>query len=322
MAVEISAIVCTRNRAGFLKKCLHGLLQQSLEPDRYEVIVVDNGSTDTTQEVLKGFSGNPLIKGIFEPVPGLSRARNRGLEEARAPFVGYIDDDAVPGEKWLESALQTFTNCRPQPDWVGGPVTLEWEVARPSWINDDLSAPLGWVHWGDVPRVLSEQEWLIGANSCFKKETLVGCGGFDERLGRKGPCLLSGEETQIKKKIEASGGHLYYHPLVTVRHFVPAERVQPGWYYRRYFWGGVTDRLMRATVSRGERVSSGVATQGDSSLSAKLNRVLTNFINACGFVVSEEKTIQGRIYVAYVLGWCYGLIRWPIVGGCDEQTSQ
>ncbi len=309
MSVEISAIICTRNRAAFLEKCLCGLLKQTISPDHFEIIVVDNGSTDNTTEVLAKFADNPLVRVTTEPVAGLSRARNRGLKEAKAPYVGYIDDDAVPGERWLEAALEVFHGINPQPDWVGGPVTLEWEVAKPGWINEELSAPLGWVDWGDVPRPLNTSEWLIGANSCFRKDCLERLGGFDERLGRQGSCLLSGEETQIKKKIEASGGMLYYHPDVTVRHFVPADRVKTSWFYRRYFWGGVTDCFMKKTLSQKGLTEEVVQLPIDSQ-QCQMSRLLGNILPAAGLSLSVTKTIHARIYISYVLGWLFGMVRW------------
>lgn len=309
MPVEISAIVCTRNRAAFLEKCLCGLLKQTLNPDRYEVIVVDNGSTDNTSDILSRFADNPLVRVFFEPVPGLSRARNRGLKEAASLYVGYIDDDAVPCERWLEAALEAFHGNDPEPDWVGGPVTLEWEVEKPAWINEELSAPLGWVNWGDFPRPLTTSEWLIGANSCFKKDCLEKFGGFDERLGRKGSSLLSGEEIQIKKKIEATGGMLYYHPEVTVRHFVPAARVKTSWFYRRYFWGGVTDYYMKKTFLQDCSVENPVPAPLDS-LQSRMVRVIRNIYCATGLCLSPTKMIHARIYISYVFGWLYGTVQW------------
>ena len=308
MVIEISAIVCTRNRAPFLQKCLKGLLRQTLSPERYEIVVVDNGSTDNTKDVLEQFADNPLVRIIYEPIAGLSRARNRGWQESRAPYIGYIDDDAVAGERWLEDALWSFQNYRPEPDWVGGPVTLEWEVLKPDWINEELSVPLGWVHWGDSPRPLQNTEWLIGANSCFSRKCLERHGGFDERLGRIGACLLSGEETQLKKKIESAGGMLYYHPGVTVRHFVPAARAVPSWFYRRYFWGGVTDCYLQKTLASKSSTGDVVELPMDS-LKVRMSRLFGNILRATGLSFSARKTIHARIYIFYVFGWLFGIAR-------------
>ncbi|MBU1567474.1 MAG: glycosyltransferase [Proteobacteria bacterium] len=309
MPVEISAIICTRNRAAFLEKCLCGLIKQTLNSDRYEIIVVDNGSTDNTPEILFKFADNPLVHVVTEPIAGLSRARNRGLKEAKSLYVGYIDDDAVPCERWLEAALEAFQGSNPEPDWVGGPVTLEWEVEKPVWINEELSAPLGWVNWGDSPRPLTASEWLIGANSCFRKDCLEKFGGFDERLGRKGSSLLSGEEIQIKKKIEATGGMLYYHPDVTVRHFVPAARVKTSWFYRRYFWGGVTDCYMKKTFLNDCSVENEVQLPVNS-FQSRMTRLLGNIFYATGLSFSVTKTIHARIYISYVCGWLFGIVQW------------
>ena len=288
-------------------------MRQTLSSDRYEIIVVDNGSTDNTQEVLAKFADNPLVRLIYEPIAGLSRARNRGWQESQASYIGYIDDDAVAGEKWLEDALWSFRNFLPEPEWVGGPVTLEWETAKPEWIDEELSVPLGWVNWGDLPRPLKKTEWLIGANSCFGRKCLEKHGGFDERLGRQGACLLSGEETQLKKKIESAGGVLYYHPGVTVRHFVPASRVETSWFYRRYFWGGVTDCYMNRTLPQSKASGDEVQLFTDllkNSLQNRIARLVGNIFLATGLSLSATKTIHARIYISYVFGWLYGIARW------------
>ena len=139
----IAAVICTRDKAHFLDKCIKNLLEQSLDREKYEILVVDNGSTDTTGDIIKSFADEAVIRSVYEPVVGLSRARNTGWKNAKGQYVGYIDDDAIAGEKWLESALWCFENLCPIPDWVGGPINLEWETTSPDWINEELSVPLG-----------------------------------------------------------------------------------------------------------------------------------------------------------------------------------
>ncbi|NQT02512.1 MAG: glycosyltransferase family 2 protein [Planctomycetes bacterium] len=245
----ITAVICTRDRAHFLDKCIKSLLEQSLDREKYEILVIDNGSTDTTGDIIKCFADEAVIRSVYEPVIGLSRARNTGWQNAKGQYVGYIDDDAVAEEGWLESALWCFENLSPMPDWVGGPINLDWESTSPDWINQELSVSLGKVYWGDERSRLRNDQRLGGGNSFFPKSRLKELDGFDERLGRKGKTFLSNEETHIQRRIEAQGGSLYYHPGVCIRHFVPTERITPQWFYKRYYWGGISDYIMFKTFN-------------------------------------------------------------------------
>lgn len=308
VVVAISAVVCTHNRASLLEKCIQGLLGQTLSRDQYEIIVVDNGSTDSTAEVLARYDGIPGFRTLYEPVAGLSRARNLGWKNALAPYIGYIDDDAVADPKWLESALCAFQNVRPEPGWVGGPVELEWETEQPGWMTQELRIPLGGIDWGDEARWLLPTELLIGANSCFSRACLKKYGGFDERLGRQGSNLLSGEETKLKQQIEGDGGALYYHPGVRVRHFVPKERTWPAWFYRRYYWGGVSDFVMQRTLD-GAQPPPGDHV-GDQESHGRVGRLANSLLKATGLFCSRSEAIHARIYLCYVIGYLSGFFRW------------
>ena len=190
----ITAVICTRDKAYFLDKCIQSLLRQSLDREKYEILVVDNGSTDETADVLKRYNQAPMLRSVYEPVVGLSRARNTGWREASGRYVGYIDDDAAAEEGWLESALWCFENLYPMPDWVGGPISLDWEIASSDWINVELSVPLGKVYWGDEPCRLTNHQRLGGGNSFFLKRRLKELGGFEERLGRKYGSRFMGQD--------------------------------------------------------------------------------------------------------------------------------
>jgi glycosyltransferase involved in cell wall biosynthesis len=306
----ITAVICTRDCADFLDKCIQSLLRQSIDPSKYEILVVDNGSTDSTGDILKYFEDEQVIRSVYEPVIGLSRARNTGWKNAKGQYVGYIDDDAVAEVGWLESALWCFENLSPVPDWVGGPINLYWETKSPDWLNEELSVPLGKVYWGDEPCRLTKDQRLGGGNSFFPKARLKELRGFDERLGRKHGSLLSGEETQLQKRIEAEGGFLYYHPGVCIRHFVSSERTKPLWFYRRYYWGGVSDYIMGKTLNSKGRVNdTQIVTVSKMNKKDQIKRAMRNSWRSLG-MSSAKEAIYGRIYVSYVLGWFAGLFFW------------
>jgi glycosyltransferase involved in cell wall biosynthesis len=307
----ITAIICTRNRARLLDLCLRSVLRQTVPRGQYEVLVVDNGSSDDTPAVCAGHAAAG-VRCIVEPVAGLSRARNTGWREAQGPVVGYLDDDGQATEGWLAGALSAFHDVQPVPAWAGGPIDLDWHARPPAWLDAPLQECLGVLDLGDRPRWLAPHERLGGGNSFFPRALLAELGGFDERLGRVNNLLLSGEETQLQRRIEAHGGRLYYHPDIRMRHDVPVERVQPSFFYRRYYWGGITDAVIRRTLREQAPIVSGMPlptahAQASLSATARLGRLLKNMLAAAGCAAQPER-IRGRIYLAYVCGALRG--RW------------
>ncbi|MFC1832570.1 glycosyltransferase family 2 protein, partial [Thermodesulfobacteriota bacterium] len=298
--------VCTHNRADCLQRCIDSLIGQSLETERFEILVVDNGSTDNTKQICEGYADIASLRYIHEPVLGLSQARNRGLLEARGDYIGYIDDDAAAEPAWLTRALESFA-LDPAPDWVGGSVTLVWEAERPSWLTEYYFGALGWVDWGAEPRFLDPKtEWLVGCNSLFRRQTLEKLGGFDTRLGRKKKLLLSGEEVQLHHRIQSMNGAFYYHPEIHVRHLVARVRTTPAYFYRRYYWGGITDYIMARTL-QGMPSQMTSATEETNS---RLGRLLSHSLKSTGIDTPQDKTIQSRIYMSYVVGQVVALLKY------------
>jgi glycosyltransferase involved in cell wall biosynthesis len=304
---EISGIICTHNRERYLEKCILSLLDQSLSTNRYEILVIDNGSTDSTKEICDRFIDQPNFRYLFEPILGLSQARNTGWQQARGKYVGYIDDDAVAVRTWFEKALWSFEHINPLPEWVGGPIDLEWEVNAPPWITDDYKVALGWLDWGERERfLLDPPERLGGGNSFYHKVILEKMRGFDTRLGRKKNLLLSGEETQFQHRLKAIGGRLYYHPGIRIHHFVPKERTKPLFFYKRYYWGGITDYLMSKSL---QDISFESISQ-NQEVESQATRLLSNSLRAIGLFVDAEKIVQSRIYLSYVLGRLVAVLRY------------
>ena len=307
----ITGVICTHNRERFLERCIESLYKQTLDQVRYEILVVDNGSTDKTKEICGKFLGRKNFRYIFEPVLGLSNARNTGWKNALGNYVGYLDDDAVAADTWFEKALWCFESVQPVPEWVGGPIALEWEVDAPDWINDEYRTTLGWMDWGEKERFLTgPNERLGGGNSFYLKSTLEEMQGFDTRLGRKKNLLLSGEETQFQHRLKSMGGRLFYHPGILIDHYVARERTEPAFFYRRYYWGGITDYLMSKTLDKIEfdAIEQNETYKQDSE--SQLVRVLKHCLNALGIMVPERKKIQSRIYLSYVWGSLVAMIKY------------
>ena len=119
-AAEITVVVCTRNRAGVIGPCLEALAGQDMPPERFEVVVVDNGSTDGTAAVLRRWrDGDPSHRRVEEEHrTGLSRARNAGLAAAGAPIVAFIDDDARAAAGWVRRSRRASAAASPSAPWA------------------------------------------------------------------------------------------------------------------------------------------------------------------------------------------------------------
>jgi glycosyltransferase involved in cell wall biosynthesis len=230
--VRISAIICTRNRGKYLSHAIRSLAEQDLPVADYEIIVVDNASTDATARVVSQLAGQiSNLRYLLENNPGLSNARNRGITEASAPIVAFLDDDALAAECWLTAILHAF-DSQPQPVGVGGPVEPWWETPRPHWFPESFIGCHyrnygSTARWYDYP---SEQP--IGCNMAFLKQRVLDVGGFNAALTNYN------DETELISRLHEAGGKLYYHPLATVRHLVSSERLALVWQIRRHYQEG------------------------------------------------------------------------------------
>jgi glucosyl-dolichyl phosphate glucuronosyltransferase len=246
MDLLVSAVVCTHNRATYLRRALASLAAQTLPADRYEIVVVDNASTDATRNlVTRELAGIARLRYVFEPVLGVSRARNAGWRAARAPLVAYLDDDAIAAPDWLARATSAFVRLKPAPGCLGGPVLPIWEVPRPAWLPDALLPYLTVLELGQDSGPMPRGKFLYGTNSVFPRELLAEIGGYPPELGPIGRWHRSGEDTFVQKLLRERGYPLWYDPALRVQHSVPRERVRRGWVLRRLYLEGLSRARQR-----------------------------------------------------------------------------
>jgi glycosyltransferase involved in cell wall biosynthesis len=222
MSIVISVVVCTYNRAHLLRQCLQSLADQTLDKQSFEVIIVDSNSTDESPGIIRSFSlSEPNFKVISETRMGLSYARNRGCLNARGKYVAYTDDDCRLPPEWLEIARSIIGEQAPEA--FGGPILPFYDSPKPVWYRDDYAS----VVLSSVPRMLSPDEYLIGANMFFKKALLEQTRGFDPRFGMAGGKIAYGEETnlQIMMRKMNPGIGILYDPRLSVFHLARKERM-------------------------------------------------------------------------------------------------
>jgi glycosyltransferase involved in cell wall biosynthesis len=197
----------------------------------WEVLVVDNNSSDQTRAVIEDFARRlpGRIRHIFESQPGLSHARNAGIREARGDIVAFTDDDVSIPPTWLQSLTRNLNDG----EWsgAGGRVLPERSFAPPRWLSTGSQYALGALCVFDLgPEARPLAESPFGANMAFRKEMFEKYGYFRTDLGRKPGSLMSNEDTEFGRRLFAGGERLRYEPTALVFHPVSAERMQ-----KRYF---------------------------------------------------------------------------------------
>jgi O-antigen biosynthesis protein len=221
-----SVIVCTRDRAEDLRRCLLAVKQQKYP--FFEVIVVDNAPTsDEAASVVSELGGSVPIRRLVEPIPGLARARNRGVWEARGSILAFIDDDEVPDEYWLAELIRGFTVA----DSVGCvtgyvmPGALETPAQQLFEEYGGHSKNRGFDYMvfdasggGGQHPLYPLPPFGAGANMAFARQALIDVGGFDPALGAGTP-TRAGEDTAAFSDVMLGGYRLVYHPASLVWHF-------------------------------------------------------------------------------------------------------
>ncbi|NEO46259.1 MAG: glycosyltransferase family 2 protein [Moorea sp. SIO4A3] len=263
----ISAIICTHNREEYLGAAIDSLLQQDFAD--YEVIVVDNASSDRTRNIVDQRLDNSRLNYVYEPVLGLSVARNTGAATASAAILAYLDDDAVASPHWLKTIYEAYQSNE-KLAIAGGKVTLLWPdgITSPSWLSPDLAGNLGAYDLGEtLIKIQNPGLTPRGLNYSIRRTFLNKIGGFDVNLGRVGKNLLSNEELHMTELALQDGWQVAYLPDALVAHNVAPERINKRWFLNRGWWQGISECYREQLVGRagtaqflrgGERMIRGI----------------------------------------------------------------
>jgi len=243
--MNLTVILCTYNRCGELPRALESVAFQTLPHSvEWEVLVVDNNSSDQTRAVVEDFClRHPgRFRYLFEPQQGLSYARNAGVREARGKILAFTDDDVIAEPGWL----QNLTAGLHSGEWAGagGRVLPRWPCSPPPWVPVRERFGLAPIAMFDLgSQVISLSEAPVGANMAFERGMFEKYGGFRTDLGRCGDKSLSNEDTEFGRRLLAAGERLRYEPSAVVNHSVPQERLRQHYFLKFWFDKGRSDIL-------------------------------------------------------------------------------
>ena len=259
----LSVIVPTRNRAHLLTGLLDSLATQVEVPFDWEVIIVDNGSTDETSETVYSKTRDlPIrIRCVFEPNAGLHHGRHRGAREADGVYLAYLDDDVLLSPGWITAVNNLIDGTA---DAVGGRVLPLWKGPQPAWLNifwnecnnGRFCAPLSLIDLGDKAIKNISPYYIFGCNFFMGKQTLFDLGGFhpdgmpEELLRFRG-----NGETALMLNLKNKGLTGMYDPKATVYHITPLERLTVEYFCHRHFKEGISASYAHIRDNRGIKSS-------------------------------------------------------------------
>ena len=260
---SFSVCICTHNRADLVGHAITSVFEQRYPRDRIELVVVDNASTDETQEVVEALGPISPIRFVadVEERVGLSHARNRAITLSRNEFVAFLDDDAVTGPDWLRWFNRVINEQRALV--VGGRVEKAFPAGfeEPEWFRFQYLRHHFGVKYSDRGRPeptipIRQPLYLSGGNTAYARRLFEHFGGFDPALGRKGRGLLGAEETYLHMLMERHGVPIFYSDGAYIEHYVDAWRVTKRHLLKKSYWGGVSQAAVHALFFGAEEASA------------------------------------------------------------------
>lgn len=233
--MKFTVAICTWNRAPLISRTLEQLTRIKPPCGGWELVVVNNNSTDETEHVLESYKGRLPLRRFFEPVPGLSHARNTAVKHATGDYVVWTDDDVLVDANWL-AAHERAVERWPEAAVFGGPVRPRFEGTPPAWLSRawrQVENAFAVRELGAEPFEIDRHRLPYGPNFVVRmreqRHFL-----YDPKLGRKHGAGALGEEVAVLRAILAAGGTGWWVPDATVEHWIPMER-QTISYLRNYY---------------------------------------------------------------------------------------
>lgn len=240
----VSLVVSTRNRSELLKHCIDSLIDQSIPFDQYEIIIVDNDSSDDTAAVIKDYcSRYSNIKGLTETSLGVSAPRNTAMVAAKYDWLAFIDDDGWVEKDFVAETFNVISNY----DFTcfGGWFVPWYRKPKAAWLRDE---------WFSYPKFLeqtgelSAKQDIPGGIFMIKKQALMDLGGFPTHLGMREGKIGYGEDNWVQLELRKKGLKIGFSPKLLLHHLVAEYKYDLSWHLKKFYnkakdWQHIKGRL-------------------------------------------------------------------------------
>ena len=253
--IKFSFITCTYNRDKYIAKTLESVCKQTFNPLDYEIIVIDNNSTDSTAEICEEFRlrySDRQFNYFKELNQGLSFALNRGIKEALGEFLIFVDDDeTIVAEHLvrLDNHLKNF----PEALLIASPVIPIYEEAQPKWMSHFTQRLIGgYFNQGNQVKKLDAKNYPGTGHTIIKKELYEKYGYYNTDLGRKGNSLLGAEDKDMFNRLKKNNIACFYFPDIPIFHHIPSQKLTDQFFQKLTYSIGKSERIRTLSVSKRE----------------------------------------------------------------------
>lgn len=306
--MRITVAIPTYNRAELLRQTLCGITRQDFPAQEFEILVIDNNSTDNTREVVAAFAGaSPPPRYVLETKQGLDHGRNRALDEAAGEIIVFGDDDILMEPDWLRQLVAPFSGSGAEKiGCVGGEVIPVFPDGLPDWVAE-WHAPLA---FRADAGALAAKHSPMGANMAFPRRIFDQVGRFSTALDRSGRNLFSGGDEEMIRRVRAAGFEVWFVPAAKVQHQMPASRTTFK-YAARHAFDSARSRVVDRAQRKGavgyffSRFIGNIFKVAGFGLVAVLNGVtfrrgeakkaLVRAWRSCGYIYQIGRSLRGKV---------------------------
>jgi glucosyl-dolichyl phosphate glucuronosyltransferase len=317
----LSVVIPTYNRSNNLKLLLESLSHQEEVSFSWEIIVVDNASTDDTPDIVQNLI--PLmpvpLRYVYESKPGLHQGRHKGVLEAKGEIVAFLDDDTVLPQEWISGAQLILSK---QADAVVSRILPKWETQPPQWLLDLMDngtyGLLTLLDLGDVPKEI-DPGYVWGASFFIRRSIIIKLGGFNPDGMPEGFIHYRGDgESGLFRKFKATGYSAWYDPRSIAYHCVTSERMSVEYLKKRSFNQGISDSFAYIRKRAGffgyteNRINSHsqnflipliLRIKQNIELKRMLVNIKVNLSHVYSFITGIPISKKNQITSAYWAGW-------------------